>query len=517
VVFPHTLECQKGVCHGARDDGPGLAPPGKGEGVDVLETTARGPTVTERKSPAEQGTADSARDETYAASLLALDFFATVALIPLVNADELGLGSGFSAGFRILGAVITAVLAVALLGMMRAYDPMNRLPGARLRTSGQLVLVSCATAVTAVVATGGFNERLGVGNVLLLVLALSTVWIAARVAVSIVERRHPAPTLIVGTGDTARRVWELSARHRECAFEVLGFVDDEPLTLPPGAPPTLGHLADLPKLVAAMNVKRVIVAYTNIADNELLGIIRSLDGRARVQVVPRLYELVQARGFELGRMSVLDAGGLARGACERGLKRAFDIVVASLMFLLAAPLLVVIGLMVKLDSHGPVLFRQRRVGKNCKIFEVLKFRTLTNGAEQHGHDLIQGMPIAAAVQELKARSVEGHVTRTGHLLRSTSLDELPQLWNVIRGDMSLVGPRPLREYEVDSLDEWQVATRQTVLPGITGLWQVSGRSSVSWDERVHLDCAYARHWSLTSDLRILARTVAVVLRRSDTV
>jgi lipopolysaccharide/colanic/teichoic acid biosynthesis glycosyltransferase len=216
-------------------------------------------------------------------------------------------------------------------------------------------------------------------------------------------------------------------------------------------------------------------------------------------------------------MSVLDAGGLARGARERGVKRAFDFIVASLILLLVAPLLVVIGLVVKLDSPGPVLFRQRRVGKNCKFFDVLKFRTLTHGAEEHGHELIEGMPIASAVQELKSRSVEKHVTRTGGLLRSTSLDELPQLWNVIRGEMSLVGPRPLREYEVDSLDEWQVATRQTVLPGITGLWQVSGRSSVSWDERVHLDCAYARHWSLTSDLRILARTVAVVLRRSDTV
>ena len=148
---------------------------------------------------------------------------------------------------------------------------------------------------------------------------------------------------------------------------------------------------------------------------------------------------------------------------------------------------------------------------------MLKFRTMTEGAEQDGHALIQGMPIAAAVHELKSRSGEKHVTRTGRLLRSTSLDELPQLWNVIRGDMSLVGPRPLREYEVDALDQWQVATRQTVLPGITGLWQVSGRSSVTWDERLQLDCAYARHWSLTSDLRILARTVAVVLRRSDTV
>jgi exopolysaccharide biosynthesis polyprenyl glycosylphosphotransferase len=485
--------------------------------VDVLDTTARRRTVSKRRSLAERGRVAGAREETYATSLLVIDFVATLGLIPFLNGYDLGFGSGFSDGFMILGAVITAGFAVALLGTMRAYDPMTRLPGARLRTSGQLALASCATAVMATITTGGYSRRFAVGDVLLLVLALSSVWTVSRVAVSIFERRHPAPILIVGTGETARRVWELSARHHECAFDVLGFVDDDPLPLPPGAPPTLGPLTDLPKLVAEMNIKRVIVAYTNLADNELLRIIRSLDGLARVQVVPRLYELVQARGFELGRISVLDAGGLTRGACERGLKRAFDILVASTLLLLVAPLLIAIGLVVRLDTPGPILFRQRRVGKNCKVFGVLKFRTMTEGAERHGYDLIQGMPIAAAVHELKARSVEKHVTRAGSLLRSTSLDELPQLWNVIRGDMSLVGPRPLREYEIDSLNEWQVTTRQTVRPGITGLWQVSGRSSVSWDERLQLDYAYARHWSLTSDLRILARTVAVVLRRSDTV
>src|SRR3954468_8325163 len=265
--------------------------------LDALETTARRRIAHDPQRLAQQRLAEGARYETDVAPLVAVDFIATLALIPLVYADDLGLGGSLLTWVRVLGAVATAGLAVGLLGTMRAYDPMTRLPGARLRTSGQIALASCATAVIGVVTTGGFHGKLGVANVLTLVLALSTIWTAARVAVSIIERRHPAPTLIVGTGDTARRVWELSARHRECAFEVVGFVDDQPLALPPGAPPTLGLLDDLPKLVAEMNVKQVIVAYTNIADDELLGIIRSLDGRARVQVVPRLYELVQARGF----------------------------------------------------------------------------------------------------------------------------------------------------------------------------------------------------------------------------
>ncbi len=457
-----------------------------------------------------------AREKTQA-SLVAVDFFATLGSIALLNAAGLSLGTRVTSWTGIASAVITAAFAVALLGAMGAYDPMNRLPGARLRTSGQVALVSCATALFAAATAVGLDQQIDIGNVLALGLALSVIWVAARIVVSIIERRHPAPTLIVGTGDTAHRVWELSVRHHECAFEVVGFVDDSPLALPAGAPATLGALADLPRLVAEMNVKRVIVAYTHLADDELLRIIRALDGRARVQVVPRLYELVQARGFELGRISLLDAGGLSPSAGQRRLKRAFDLILASLMLLLLAPMLLAIGLVVKLDTHGSVLFRQRRVGKDCKPFDVLKFRTMTDGAEQHGHDLIQGMPIETAVQELKSRSAEKHVTRSGRLLRATSLDELPQLWNVIRGDMGLVGPRPLRQYEIAALDEWQVATRQSVLPGITGLWQVSGRSSVSWEERLHLDCVYARHWSLTSDVRILARTVAVVFHRSDTV
>jgi exopolysaccharide biosynthesis polyprenyl glycosylphosphotransferase len=480
--------------------------------VDLLATVAARRSTDE--SLIDPSSTVRPSDGTYAA-LLAWDFLVTLGLLSLLTAVD--YGSEHASLWDGVGVAVTTALTIPLLGMLGAYEPATRLPGARLRTCGHLALVGCAAAVVAAFASNGFHGQSDMANLLFVVLALPTAWITGRIIVSVIERHHPSRTLVVGTGATARHVWELSMRHRECALDVIGFVDDEPLPLPPGAPTTLGSLSDLPRLVAERRVNRVIVAYANMPDSNLLAVLRALDGRVRVQVVPRLYDLVQARGFELGRISVLEAGGLKRNAGEHGLKRALDIIVGLTVLVLATPLLVLIAIAIKLDDGGPVLFRQRRVGKHCEAFEVLKFRTMAEDAEQHGQAFIQGKPIEAAVQELKSLSGERHVTRVGRLLRSKSLDELPQLWNVIRGDMGLVGPRPLREYEIEALEDWQVGARQAVRPGITGLWQVSGRSSVSWEERLHLDCAYARHWSLTSDLRILARTVAVVLHRSDTV
>jgi exopolysaccharide biosynthesis polyprenyl glycosylphosphotransferase len=459
------------------------------------------------------GALAAAKRDAWKTALLTWDFACAVGflLVPIF-----GYRPASASVWSDAGLLLTGVLSVGLLDMLGAYEPVGRLPGARMRTCGNQILVGCATAVAAGFVSTGFSGQVQIKYLVLTTLVLPVPWIAARVGVSVLDRLHPARTLVIGTGVTACHVWELSLRHHECAFEVVGFVDDDPLTLPPGAPATLGDLADLPQLVEEQKIRNVIVAYANMSDADLLGIIRALDGRVRIQVIPRLFDVVQARGFELGRISVLEAGGLPQGAGERFLKRGLDIVVASVALVLISPLLAMIAIAIKLDDHGPVLFRQRRVGRYCKTFSVLKFRTMTARAEEDGREIIQGLPIEAAVHELKSQSGVRHVTRVGRVLRAKSLDELPQLWNVISGDMGLVGPRPLREYEIAALDEWQVTARQAVRPGITGLWQVSGRSSVSWDERVHLDCGYARHWSLTSDISILARTVAVVLHRSNT-
>jgi exopolysaccharide biosynthesis polyprenyl glycosylphosphotransferase len=478
----------------------------------AIERTAPltdGATTTERWS-------NDRRTDKVRAALVAFDVLATLGFLSLMRDGGTGAVAARMSWQADAGLLFTGALTILLLGAARAYDPVTRLPGARLRTSGQLVLLGWSAAVMTALVSGGFDGTLDGGRIVVASLSLTSAWVAARTLVAIAERRHPARTLVLGTGSTARHVWELSLRHRECAFEVVGFLDDEPFELPAGAPATLGELAELPRLVAEHDIDLVIVAYTKAADAEVVAMLRALRG-VRIQVIPRLYELVQARGFELGRITVLEAGGVPRCAGEHSIKRAIDILAASALLVLLSPLLLAIAIAIKVGDGGAIFFRQRRVGKDGHVFDMFKFRTMTQGAEQRGYDMIEGLPIEDAVRELKTCSAEMHATRVGRRLRRHSLDELPQLWNVIRGDMGLVGPRPMPEYEALALHGWQASERHSVRPGITGLWQVSGRNAISWEERVHLDVVYARHWSVISDLRILARTVAVIARGSDTV
>ena len=188
---------------------------------------------------------------------------------------------------------------------------------------------------------------------------------------------------------------------------------------------------------------------------------------------------------------------------------------AASLLVLAAPLMGLIGLMLSLRRRGPVLHRQVRVGYRGRRFEMLKFRTLDPAAELDAAWVIAALAsgdlaVTEAVTTLKAEGASMG-TRFGRWLRRTSLDELPQLWNVLKGDMSLVGPRPLRPFEVETLRGWQLA-RHTVRPGITGLWQVMGRSEIPWDRRMELDYLYVSRRSFGLDLWILARTPTAVLR-----
>jgi exopolysaccharide biosynthesis polyprenyl glycosylphosphotransferase len=447
--------------------------------------------------------------------LLFADALGCIVLFWVVGIGDLGVGGGGPP----LGLALPAAAGVALLslGALGAYGQASRRPGRRLATAFELILLASAMSLLAAVAGGGIGSAIEARRLVVAASLVSFVWISARCVASVADRRHPQRAVVVGTGVTATSVWELTLRHPECGLRVVGFVDDKPLELPLAAPEILGRIVDLPRIVREHTVDAVVVAYANRVDGDLVSLLRALDDDVSVVVVPRLFELVRAHGFELGRLAVLDAGGLPRGRGEWLLKRAVDIVSASIALILLLPVAAVIAVAIKVDSPGPVFFRQRRVGRSGEWFDVLKFRTMTDGAEDDAFRVVDGLAIEDAVHQLKLRSVEMHVTRVGELLRRTSLDELPQLWNVLVGDMSLVGPRPLRAYEVEALSPEQAATRHSVRPGITGTWQVSGRSSVGWDERVQLDCLYARHWSLTADLRILARTIGAVIRGGDAV
>jgi exopolysaccharide biosynthesis polyprenyl glycosylphosphotransferase len=190
------------------------------------------------------------------------------------------------------------------------------------------------------------------------------------------------------------------------------------------------------------------------------------------------------------------------------LKRGLDIVASALGLLALLPVLAGIAVLIKLDSPGPVLFRQERVGKNGRTFNMLKFRSMVVTAEQDLAGLLDRNEGNGVLFKLRD---DPRVTPLGRVLRKFSLDELPQLWNVLRGDMSIVGPRPPLPREVDAYERF-VHRRLYIKPGLTGMWQVSGRSELSWDESVRLDLYYVENWSLTVDLMIIWRTVKVVLK-----
>jgi Undecaprenyl-phosphate galactose phosphotransferase WbaP len=197
---------------------------------------------------------------------------------------------------------------------------------------------------------------------------------------------------------------------------------------------------------------------------------------------------------------------------SRRWKRVFDIVCAALLLLAAAPLFLLIGLAIRLDSPGWVLFAHKRIGQDRRRFRVWKFRTMVQNADRVLEEYLAENPGAALEWDLTHKLKDDpRVTRMGRLLRRTSLDELPQLWNVLKGDMSIVGPRPIVEAEMPKYGP-SFALYAQVKPGLTGLWQVSGRNDTSYRRRVELDATYIRNWTPALDVNLLARTVRVVLK-----
>jgi lipopolysaccharide/colanic/teichoic acid biosynthesis glycosyltransferase len=225
----------------------------------------------------------------------------------------------------------------------------------------------------------------------------------------------------------------------------------------------------------------------------------------QIKVAPRTAELPAAA---TPAAQPATAGDVAR--------RALDIVLALAMLFVLAPVLLLVALAIRIDSRGPVLFRQRRVGRGMAEFTVLKFRSMKASADSKRHrDYVTSLIAGDGGNEqggLYKLAVDDRITVVGRFLRMTSLDELPQLWNVVRGEMSLVGPRPVIAYEAEQYPDWYLG-RFAVRPGLTGLWQVSGRNERTYEEMVRLDLEYAERRTLGLDLLILLKTVWVVLRR----
>lgn len=362
-----------------------------------------------------------------------------------------------------------------------------------------------------------FLYALGIVVLLLLVrrLASHALYAGMRARGRWVDR-----VLVIGAGPAARRIMGALIGNPQLGYEVVGFVEDTPLPRDWAVatqravvrPRHLGAYHNFDEVIRLFDIDEVIVALQPTAHEQLLWALEQCRrNRVPFTLVPDLFEL------SLDRIEIYQLNGLPLISVKDGgirglnfaLKRVFDVALASLFLVVALIPVAIIAVLIKLDTPGPLLLGQTRIGRGGRAFTCYKFRSMHKDADKQKEILARSQEYNGDQVMFKLRD-DPRRTRVGRWLRRTSLDELPQLFNIIRGDMSLVGPRPAVPEEVAKYEPWH-RQRLDAMPGLTGLWQVNGRSNLSFDEMVRLDLYYAEHWSLWLDLKILLRTIPAVL------
>jgi exopolysaccharide biosynthesis polyprenyl glycosylphosphotransferase len=449
-------------------------------------------------------------------SLLALDF-AGVALAIftalVLKAAVLGsvkVSPALAETERILAfAYLLTALLFARSGL---YAERALRPGLS-RIVGSLFQVAFVALIFAVVSGERFSSYyLFYGSLAFAIFYVSSLraayeWLTGALLRAAGYRRRAA---LVGTGKHIRDVAHALEDAPHSPIEVVGFL--APRALPDNGLRSLGSLADLDSVLGSERIDEVIIADPDFPQLEAVELVDRCHQRGvRVRIAPSTMEiLIQRAEFVPGQsVPLFELSPPVFEGIDFALKRIFDLVGATLLLLALSPLLLAIVLAVRLSSRGPVVFRSTRRGIGQRPFACLKFRTMHSDAEQRQADLEELNEASGALFKIRE---DPRLTGVGRMLRRFSLDELPQLVNVLRGEMSLVGPRPLPERDYEMLADWH-RKRYLVLPGITGLWQVSGRSELDFDDLVHLDFLYLERWSLALDLSILLKTVPAVLSR----
>ncbi|MFZ4664987.1 MAG: undecaprenyl-phosphate galactose phosphotransferase WbaP [Prochlorotrichaceae cyanobacterium] len=323
------------------------------------------------------------------------------------------------------------------------------------------------------------------------------------------------PAIVLGAGKTGEMVVRTLQRNPRLGLKPVVILDDDPQKQGRlGGIPVLGELSLAPSLARQLNISYAIVAMPGVPPDRLLPLIEQYGQTfPHLLIIPDLFgfsslwveakDLMGVLGLEIRQQLLLPGPRLTKFILE--------ITIASLLSVLLLPLIAFLGLLIQLDSPGSIFYGHKRLGRGAKPFTAWKFRTMVGNADEVLQSYLAQHPEALTLwKETRKLKDDPRITRMGKFLRRTSLDELPQLWNVLRREMSLVGPRPIVEEEVNHYAEkFRLYTR--VLPGITGLWQVSGRSNTTYEERVNLDAYYVRNWSVWLDLYILCKTLWVVL------
>ncbi len=437
----------------------------------------------------------------------------SLSVLVLATLDAAALLLGLLAALRIPegdGAVRAISLAPLLIGAwlvvfaaFRLYDraPVRRNPGA-------LIGASFCWAGLALAGAAVYPES-GLGPAVVLVAAAISLPLASVVrllferGIERVYRRGlgQTPVLVAGREPDRRRVLRAMAPG---AYVLAGEVD------------LVGSPADVAALRSALDSTEarvvVLAGAERLPDDELLGLLHSVRLRGvPLRVVPGALALMRGRTIlsEGMGMPLLDVRYPQLDNHQRALKRALDVAVSAFGLLLLAPLFAAVTLAVRLDSPGPVLFRQKRVGADEKTFICFMFRSMRADAEVLQESLEPLNEAGGAVFKIRR---DPRVTRVGAFLRRWSIDELPQLLNVLKGEMSLVGPRPLPVRDFLRMEE-EDKRRLGAVPGMTGYWQISGRSNLSFEDMVRLDLYYVENWSLSFDLKIILKTLGAVLRR----
>jgi exopolysaccharide biosynthesis polyprenyl glycosylphosphotransferase len=361
---------------------------------------------------------------------------------------------------------------------------------------------------------GVVGERLTLAESLVFCGTAFVLVLGLRAAVRSLVRVGAAPerVLLVGGGPMGRLLIRKIRAHHEYGLSPIGYVDavrrrsnglGEEL-------PYLGRVTDLQSICATAGVDRVIVVGPAVDEDALTDLIREMsDLDVRISIVPNHVDAIgpSVEIDDIEGLTVLGLNSPALTRSSRAMKRTMDIAIASTVLVLSLPLMVVAAIAIKLQSPGPVFYSQVRVGRKGRRFRLHKFRTMVQNAD----DLVEGLRALSQDPSWLLLENDPRITRVGHLLRRASIDELPQLWNVLRGDMSLVGPRPMTPQLQQQINGWG-ERRLDLTPGLTGPWQVLGRASIPFEEMVKLDYLYVTNWSLWEDSRLLIRTFPAVFR-----
>jgi len=318
--------------------------------------------------------------------------------------------------------------------------------------------------------------------------------------------------LIVGAGEVGRTVMRNVVAHPALGYHVVGFVDDDPDKGKTniGRFEALGSTTNLPRMVKELAIDEVIITLPWMYHRKIVSIIAQCEReQVKVRIVPDIFQMTLSHldVEDLGGIPMIGVRDISISGSQLLIKRTMDVVISLAGLILLFPFFILIALAIRIDSPGPAVFRQIRVGKNERLFACYKFRSMRQGAEAE-QEKLQDQNEAHGVF-FKIRE-DPRITRVGRFLRRTSIDELPQLFNVLMGHMSVVGPRPATPSEVQRYQPWH-KRRLEVAPGITGMWQVSGRSQLTFDEMVLLDLYYIENWSPLLDMQIMLRTIPKVL------